>query len=61
MDKILFMVEHGNAHFITYAYHREGAKSNASRFLAGEPDHYIVTPLTEPGDRIFYDYITIHA
>lgn len=54
MDKelILFIVEMGNIHVITYAYERESAKRNAHSWIGGNYDHYIVTPLTEPGDRI---------
>jgi len=55
---ILFMVEYGNCHVITYALNREGAKRNAFKWMGvgpyhepsyGRPDEYVVTPLTEEG------------
>jgi hypothetical protein len=68
---ILFMVEYGNAHVITFASGREQAKQNAKNWLGdyrrplhdfygNNPDNYTVTPLTEPGDRIHLD-ITVSA
>jgi hypothetical protein len=52
---ILFMVEVGNVHVITWAHGREGAKRNANTWIGGDPDKYIVTPLTAPGDRVHLD------
>lgn len=49
---ILFMVEMGNIHFITFGYDREDAKRKALPWIGSNPDNYTVTPLTEPGDRI---------
>ena len=49
---ILFMCEWGNAHVITWALDREDAKRKARTWLSYDPDKYIVTPLTEPGDRV---------
>ena len=49
---ILFMVEYGNAHVITWAHDREDAKIKARSWLRNIPDLYTVTPLTEPGDRV---------
>jgi hypothetical protein len=49
---ILFMVEYGNVHVITWADGREDAKRKAQVWLRLNPDLYTVTPLTEPGDRI---------
>lgn len=51
-NELLFMVEMGNIHVITIAYGREGAKNNAYQWMGGDPDKYIVTTLTDPGDRI---------
>jgi hypothetical protein len=53
---ILFMVEMGNAHVIVWAHNCEGAKRDAQRWLHVDPDKYTVTPLTEPGDRIHFDF-----
>jgi hypothetical protein len=52
MDKQLFMVELGNVHFICYAHGREDAKRQAHSWIGADKENYIVTPLTEPGDRI---------
>jgi hypothetical protein len=58
---ILFLVEHDNIHVLTYASDREAAKRKAFNWLGwwlvGDPDqdHCMVTPLTEPGDRIHLD------
>lgn len=57
VDRQLFMVEYGNAHIITYAHDREQARRNALDWLGANPDDYIVTPLTEKGDRIKLDII----
>lgn len=51
-DKILFLVEMGNIHYICYASNRENAKRQAHSWIGSDPDHYTVTPLTERGDRI---------
>lgn len=45
----------GNVHVLTNALNREGAKRNAERWMGGNPDTYVVTPLTAPGDRIKLD------
>lgn len=64
---ILFLVEQGNSHVLTYASDREAAKRKAFNWMGwgeyhtpkgGNPDHYTVTPLIEEGDRIHLD-ITI--
>jgi hypothetical protein len=57
MDKVLFMVEMGNIHFFTYSYNREDAKRSAYDWMGGDPERYIVTPLTEKGDRIKLDIV----
>jgi len=59
-NKILFLVEWGTAHVVTYAYGREDAKRNARHWLGYDPDRYTVTPLTATGDSIHLD-ITFHA
>jgi hypothetical protein len=46
------MVEQGNAHVLTWAHDREDAKRKARHWLSGDPEHYTVTPLTTPGDRV---------
>jgi len=49
---ILFMVEMGNIHFFCFAHDREDAKRQAHRWIGHDKEQYIVSPLTEPGDRI---------
>lgn len=49
---ILFLCTYGNAHVLTWAHDREDAKIKARHWLWYNPDNYIVTPLTAPGDRI---------
>lgn len=53
-NAIVFMVEMGNIHVFVIAFNREGAKSTAHAWIGGDPDRYIVSPLTEPGDRIHF-------
>lgn len=48
----LFMVELGNIHYLCYAGDREDAKRRARNWIGDDPDNYIVSPLTEQGDRI---------
>jgi hypothetical protein len=50
--RILFLVEMGNIHVLTYSWNREQAKRDAHKWMGGDADNYIVSPLTEPGDRI---------
>lgn len=41
-----------NLHWFGIAYNREGAKNSAHRWFGpGNPDEYVCTPLTNPGDR----------
>lgn len=40
---------------IVTATGRDYAKSKASQFIGGDPDNYIVTPLTQAGDYIHFD------
>jgi len=52
---ILFIVSDGNYHVIVTALNREYAKSKAAGFLGNDPDEYVVSPLTKPGDSIHLD------
>jgi hypothetical protein len=49
---ILFIVKHKNTHVVTWAHEREGAKSNAKKWLKNNPDEYIITPLTKASDLV---------
>lgn len=54
---MLWMVEMGNVHVITSTVRadREEAKRNAHKWIGANPDTYVVTPLTAPGDRVKLD------
>lgn len=52
MDHQLFMVELANVHVITWAHNREDAKRRCKSWIGSNPDYYIVSPLTEKGDRV---------
>lgn len=55
-DVIVFMVRRvGGSAFFTTAFNREGAKRNAEPWFGGNPDEYVVTPLTKPGENIKFD------
>lgn len=54
-NKILFIVNFGNIRVVTWASGREEAKRNAHVWLGADPDKYIVTPLSEIGDRVRID------
>ena len=54
--ELLFMVERGNAHVFVNADGREDAKRKARNWLGGDPDNYIVSQLTAPGDRIHFQH-----
>jgi len=60
---IVFLVtsELGGVHVICTATNREYAKSKASQFLGGNPDEYIVSPLTNKGDKVHLDITFIGA
>lgn len=51
-DKIVFMVQMGNVRVFVWAIDREEAKRQARTWIGSDSDNYIVTPLTNPGDRI---------
>lgn len=59
-ELILFRVTQKNTHVITWANDREDAKREAHPLLGGDPDRYIVDPLTEMGDSI-YLAISLHV
>lgn len=59
-NKVFFMVQFGNIRLFTYAFDREDAKRNASHWIPADADKYVVTPLTNPGDRIHLD-ITLYV
>lgn len=42
-------------HVVCSAMNREYAKSKSHQILLGNPDDYVVTPLTEEGDRVHLD------
>ena len=52
---IFFLITDGNNHVICTANNREFAKSKAAGFLKGNPDHYVVTPLTNEGETVHLD------
>lgn len=51
-DKILYLVSYGNIRYVTWAFDRENAKRQAQSWIGGNPDEYIVSPLSELGDRV---------
>jgi hypothetical protein len=66
---ILFIVTHENTNVVCLANGREEAKTKAFRWCltsearataptVGNPDKYVVSPLTKPGDRIHFDITT---
>jgi hypothetical protein len=61
MDEILWLVETGNMHVVVWCKQdREEAKRRARTHIGGNPDNYVVTPLTAPGDRVKLD-ITLNV
>lgn len=42
---------------VVNAYDRELAKRAAERHLGGNPDNYIVSPVSEPGAKVHIDII----
>lgn len=51
MDKIVFLVTRPGftVNVIVEAKEREAAKRYARHILSGDPDYYVVVPVTEPG------------
>ena len=49
---ILFLVSQGNAKMLIWARDRDQATWNARSWIGGCRDNYIVTTLTNTGDRI---------
>lgn len=45
---------------VVWAGDREDAKRKARTWLARDPDHYICTPVTNPGDKVKVD-ITLNV
>lgn len=64
MDFQIFLVqpfEGSSTKFVTGAFGREEAKRRGRVWLgAGSPDNYIVTPITNPGDRVKLDHTTLN-
>lgn len=58
-DLITFLVtridgyDNRTSHCITRGPHREAAKSFAALTIGGNPDNYIVIPLTKPGEDVW--------
>lgn len=48
----LFLVSSGSIRYVTWAVGREEAKRNARSWIGDDSDRYIVTPLSERGDRV---------
>lgn len=48
----LFVVAFGNIRFVCWAMGREDAKRQGYSWIGGNVDSYVVTPLSEPGDRV---------
>lgn len=41
-----------NVKYVVWAHGREDAKRKARTWLGADPDKYVVTPITNPGDRV---------
>ena len=48
----LFVVSLGNIRFLCWAMGREDAKHQARSWIGSDPDTYVVTPISEQGDRV---------
>lgn len=62
----LFLVQHPEGNdttrrikMVTLAVGREDAKRKARYWMGGNPDEYIVTPITNPGDILKVDITLI--
>ena len=56
-EKIIFLVHRPGQYIenvIVDARDREFAKSHASHILGGDPDKYVVEPITRPGSRTVF-------
>jgi len=58
----LFVVEAAqrNVKVIVWTIGRENAKRKAHEWIGNDPDKYVVTPITNPGDRVKLD-ITLNV
>jgi len=57
VEKIIFLVKRPGgyiANVIVAAVDRDFAKSHASHILGGDPENYVVEPLTERGSRTLF-------
>lgn len=48
----LFLISLGNIRFICWAFGREEAKRQAREWIGGDMERYVVSPLSEEGDRV---------
>lgn len=48
----LFVIGFGNIRFVCWAMDREDAKRQAYHWIGGNAESYVVTPISEPGDRV---------
>lgn len=48
----LFVISLGNIRFLCWAMGREDAKRQAHKWIGSDPDMYVVTPISEQGDRV---------
>lgn len=52
VERQLFMVSLGNIRFLCWAMGREDAKRQAHYWIDSNPNTYVVTPISEQGDRV---------
>lgn len=48
----LFVCSLGNIRYVCWAMGREDAKRQAQSWIGGNPDSYVVSPISEQGDRV---------